>query len=136
MSVEKNKEVCRRLLAAVGRNDIAAQIACFQEGGRIVTMGSTCYSGVTQMETLRALVGEVTNIFPDGLEMTIHNIIGEGDCVAVEAESHGTHISGKHYNNKYHLLFHFKDGLIREMKEYFDTELTTKILCAERPATK
>jgi ketosteroid isomerase-like protein len=130
--VENNKAVARRLIESTG--DVAAQLALFHEEGRIVTMGSTMYSGVSTKEALRGMVGMIGNIFPDGLEMTIHNIIGEGDCVAVEAESHGRHVSGRQYNNKYHFLLRFKDGLVLEMKEYFDTEHTTDVLCGgKRP---
>ena len=53
----------------------------------------------------------------------------EEDRVAVEASSDGVHISGKRYQNNYHFLFEFKDGLICQLKEYMDTEVVTEVLC-------
>jgi ketosteroid isomerase-like protein len=100
-------------------------------------MGSNLFSGVYEKKNFPALFGDVKDMFPDGLKMIIHNMIGERDYVAVEAESYGKHASGKIYNNRYHFLFRFKDGLILEMKEYFDTEHSSDVLCGgRRPSTE
>ena len=69
--------------------------------------------------------------FPDGLTMTIKRLTAEADRVAIEAESHGTHVSGKTYKNLYHSLMRVKDGKIVEWREYMDTMLAAEVLCAE-----
>jgi ketosteroid isomerase-like protein len=127
--VERNKAVVRNLLDAVTRSDVAGQLAAFHEEGRIITMGDTPFSGVTDKRRMGELMGGLKEVFPQGLKMTLHNIIGEGDCIAAEAESYGRHASGKIYNNHYHFLYRFKDGLILEMKEFFDTEHSIEVLC-------
>ena len=54
--------------------------------------------------------------------------------MAVEAESRGEHASGVIYANQYHFLFEFRDGKVRLLKEYMDTERVTDILCGgQRP---
>jgi uncharacterized protein len=126
--VEKNKAVVRQLLDAVTRGDVSGQLATFHEEGRIITMGNTPFSGVTEKGKMRELMSGVQDVFPDGLQMTLHNIIGEGDYVAAEVQSYGRHVSGKIYNNHYHFLYRFKDGRIFEMKEFFDTEHSIDVL--------
>lgn len=52
------------------------------------------------------------------LKFWIVDMIGEGDKVAVQAESMGEMLSGKIYNNAYHFLFTIHDGKITHVKEY------------------
>jgi ketosteroid isomerase-like protein len=72
--------------------------------------------------------------FPQGIEFTIKHLTAEDDRVAVEAESHGVHVSGKVYHNYYHFLMLMRAGKLVRLKEYMDTELITEILCGgQRP---
>jgi hypothetical protein len=52
----------------------------------------------------------------------------EGERVAIEAEGLGTHASGKVYHQRYHFLLVIRDGKIKQLKEYFDTELARDVL--------
>ena len=58
--------------------------------------------------------------YVDGLDMTVVNMIGEGDSVAAEARSHGITKSGRTYQNEYFFLFRFRDGKIASVREYTD----------------
>lgn len=60
------------------------------------------------------------NAYEDGLNMTVINMIGEGDSVAAEARSHGITKFGKTYQNEYFFLFNFRDGKIASVREYTD----------------
>jgi ketosteroid isomerase-like protein len=54
----------------------------------------------------------------------------------METESLGQHVSGKTYNNFYHMLVRVRDGKITLLKEHLDTELVTDFLAGgQRPAT-
>ena len=98
-------------------------------------MGNTLISGAADKKALGQKATQILDVFPDGLTMTIHNIIAEGDSVAVEAESMGTNTAGQIYNNKYHFLFRFKGDKVLEVKEYLDTEHVTEVLRGgQRPA--
>ena len=133
--VEHNKRLAKAFLDGVDRGDVDAMMDCLHEDGTIETMGKTLISGVNDKKTVKGLAVHVQDAFPNGIRMTIHNLIGENDTVAVEAESLGTHSSGKTYNNKYHFLMRFRDGKIIAMKEYLDTEHVTEALCnGERPS--
>jgi ketosteroid isomerase-like protein len=133
-NVESNKKVAREFIEGVSAGDVDAMMRCLHDEGSIETMGTTLISGVNDKKTVRGLAAHVQDAFPKGIKLTIHNLIGENDTVAVEAESLGVHSSGKIYNNKYHFLMRFRDGKIIYMKEYLDTEHVTEVLCGgQRP---
>lgn len=60
-------------------------------------------------------------MFDGPMEYRIHSMTAEDDRVAVEFEGMGKLKIGRDYNNLYHFLFTFRDGLIVSIKEYFDT---------------
>jgi len=76
------------------------------------------------------MVAGVRGVFPNGMQFTAHSMTAEADRVCVEAESYGTHISGKTYNNRFHYLFVIRDGKIQSFKEYFDTQHAHDVLCS------
>jgi ketosteroid isomerase-like protein len=92
-------------------------------------MGNTLISGAYDKPAIAAMAAGVLQAFPDGIKFTIHAITAEDDRVAVEAESHARHVSGKPYNNHYHFLFRWRDGQLVELKEYMDTEHVTDVIC-------
>lgn len=53
--------------------------------------------------------------------MDIVGVTADGDRVAVEAEATYPLTDGRIYNGDYHFLLRFENGLIREVREYFDT---------------
>jgi ketosteroid isomerase-like protein len=133
--VERNKALARQFFAAMARCDAAAIVDSLDDEGRLQTMGSTLISGIVDKDTLRKFSAEILGSFPQGLEVTIHNVTAEDDRVAVEAEARGPHVSGKIYHNRYHFLFRYRNGKILEMREYLDTEQVTDVLCGgKRPA--
>ena len=58
----------------------------------------------------------------NGLRMKVKSAIAEGDRVALEIESHGELENGRVYQNEYHTLVTVRDGKIREVREYLDTQ--------------
>ena len=135
MSTEqKNKALVERFFAAMSSSDTAYIVNAYAEDGAVWTSGRTLISGTFTKPQIREASGRIFEAFPQGIGFTIHGITAEGERVAVEAESRGMHVSGKLYNNLYHFLFLFRDGLIVRLKEYMDTELVTEVLCGgQRP---
>ena len=84
------------------------------------------YHDLSSLKEIHALVQER---FPDGLKVMIKALTVEGERVAVEAETLGTRIDGKVYNNHYHYLIVVRSGLISERREYLDTIHAREMLC-------
>lgn len=52
----------------------------------------------------------------------------DGDTVVVEAQGHNVTRDGVAYNNQYCFVIHMQEGKMRELIEYFDTDLVTRAL--------
>lgn len=125
----RNKALARRFLDAVSRADVDAIVAAYAPDGTCWTAGSMPISGTYGVDQVAAASRGVLLVFPEGLRFTIHAMTAEGDRVAIEAESHGRHVSGKTYNNKYHFLLRARGGKIVEWREYMDTMHANDVLC-------
>jgi uncharacterized protein len=73
---------------------------------------------------LKAFVETTTHLMPECPTMTILGVAADGDRVAVEAAGKSLLTNGKRYDNYYHFVILFRDGLICTVKEYCDTKLT------------
>ena len=129
-----NKAIVDQFFEALNAGDIAAVVNTYADDGYVQTMGGTLISGQTGKAQIATFAGGIFEVFPGGLKFTVHDMVAEGNKVAVEAESEGEHVSGQTYNNEYHFLFEFRDGKLIKLKEYMDTELGTDVLCGgQRP---
>ena len=69
------------------------------------------------------LLAQVSDVYKKGaLQITPTAMIGEGNKVAVEAESYAELHNGKVYSNLYHYVFELENGKITSFKEYMDTQ--------------
>src|SRR3546814_20342561 len=60
-------------------------------------------------------------------------MIGEGDDVAVEAETDSEMLNGRRYNNRYHFVFRLRDGKFCEVREYSCSHLAQNCFNAIEP---
>lgn len=133
--VERNKAVAREVVQFISDGDMDSVLGRFDESGYVSVIGNTLLSGIHTYAWLKENVARIMGdaSFPDGLDMKVHSLIGEGNFVNAEVEADAMHVSGKRYNQKYIFLFQFTDdGKIAVLKEYLDTELMTEVLCGGR----
>ena len=130
MGIAENKELARRFVAAISQGDVDAIQGSFADDGTVWTAGTMPISGTFSAAQVKEASHRVLDLFPDGLEIEIKGMTAEGDRVAIEAESHGRHVSGKTYANVYHFLMRVRDGKIVEWREYLDTMHAADVLCA------
>lgn len=131
---ESNKALVRRFFAALNQGDVTFIVDTYAPDGTVRTMGHTLISGTFSREQIAATAGGIFDVFPEGLEFRILDMVAEGEKVAVEATSEGRHVSGNVYSNEYHFLFEFRAGKLLRLKEYMDTERVTDVLCGgQRP---
>lgn len=132
--LERNKQFARDFFAAISRGDSDYVINAYTEDGGVQTMGNTLISGFFDKSQIAAAAGAIFEAFPQGIQFTIKHLTAEEDRVAVEAESHGIHVSGRVYHNYYHFFMQLRDGKLLRLREYMDTEMVTDILCGgQRP---
>ncbi len=126
--LDENKRITRELFAGLSRADSVAVGKLYADDFTLWSPGTLPFSGThTKAEALRAM-DMILSLFPEGLRFTINDMTAEGDRVAVEAESVGRHVSGKPYHNQYHFLVIIRDGKIRALKEYMDTQHANEVL--------
>jgi hypothetical protein len=119
---EANKEIAREFMGVLTKADGDALDRLYADDFSLWTAGSLPFSGRKTRAEAMANAPLVLGMFPTGLEFEIVAITAEGERVAIEAISRGTHASGKAYANHYHFLMRIRDEKIVEFKEYMDTE--------------
>ena len=128
VQIEANKQTARDFMDAMSSGEAERILALYSDDVTIWTAGSLPFSGNHDRAAAAALCAGLLGAFPDGLEFSIKAMTAEGERVAIEAEGLGTHANGKVYHQHYHFLLVIQDGKIRQMKEYFDTELARGVL--------
>ena len=108
--IEDNKQLAKELVAAMNRADTQWFLDNYADDVLVWTMGNTLISGQYNKEQVAEFADSIFDAFPKGIKFTIHGMVAEGDSVAMETESIGEHVSGRVYNNFYHMLVKFRDG--------------------------
>jgi ketosteroid isomerase-like protein len=77
---------------------------------------------VYKKERIGRLFRRMIEALANGLTMTVHSSLAEGDRVALEVTSSGDLKNGRLYRQEYHFLMEFRDGRICAVREYLDTQ--------------
>lgn len=115
------KQLVNSFFKLVSQGDINKAFELVDDNVNWWVPGNLPFSGNKTKEEYLQVVNAIKNGFPTGFKLTVTSSISEGNKVAAEVESAGTHINGKSYQNKYHFLFEIKDNKIISVKEYMDT---------------
>ncbi|HKX26280.1 MAG TPA: nuclear transport factor 2 family protein [Blastocatellia bacterium] len=125
MSIEQNKEIAAQFFAHFNAGNVAGALEMMSEDATWWIPGKPDQlpvAGPHNKEQITGILSSLTGELKNGLKMTIKGSIAEGDRVAIETESYGELKNGRIYNNEYHFLLTIRDGKIREVKEYLDTQ--------------
>jgi len=130
MSIEDNKRIVRSFYEAGNRGDMEGCLDLLDEQVTWTNIGSTEFSGTFsgKQVLVRELLGPVFGRLQAGITATVHRMIAEDDCVAVQLSGQATTKDGQPYNNTYCHVFCIRDGRIHQVTEYFDTALTAAVL--------
>jgi uncharacterized protein len=127
---EESRRVALEFFAALNRADSKAVGNLYADDGYLWTAGTMPISGTfTKAQAMQGMEA-ILSYFPEGITFTIKGMTVEGERVAIEAESHGRHISGKPYHNQYHFLMIVRGGKVAAFKEYLDTQHAYEVLVA------
>ena len=133
MNSTENRKIIESFYAASNVGDLETVLSLLDENITWTNIGTTAFSGTfTGRDNLTAqLLGPVFSRLKAGIHATVERVIAEGDTVVVQVRGTAETVEGRPYNNTYCHVFRLKDGKIVEATEYFDTELTARVLGAE-----
>lgn len=130
MGVTENKRVIESFYAASNVGDLDTVVGLLAEEITWTNIGTTAFSGTfTGRDKLVAeLMGPVFSRLKAGIQATVRQMVAEDDAVIVQVDGTAETVEGRAYNNTYCHVFRLADGKIVEATEYFDTELTARVL--------
>jgi uncharacterized protein len=129
MDTTANKKIIERFMNDFSAGNLQAVLDTMSESATWWVAGNFPLSGTYSKSKFKELVESLVQSLPQGLRLTPKSMIGEGDQVAVEAESYGPHKNGKVYHNQYHFVFKLRDGKIEAVREYLDTMHANDVFC-------
>ncbi|HEX6703507.1 MAG TPA: nuclear transport factor 2 family protein [Albitalea sp.] len=125
MPAEQNKQLATDFLARFTAGDIDGALATLSDDATWRLPGKPGQMpvvGVFDKARIGKLFRNMDAQLKSGLKMTPTGMVAEGDKVAVEAVSRGELRNGRVYEQEYHFLMVVRDGKIREVREYLDTQ--------------
>lgn len=129
MSIETNKQLVRDAYAAISGGDVDGFMSRLADDVEWYFIGTHRFAGTLKGKT--AIMQQLFEPLGDALTATIaleiKQLIGEGDKIVAEMQGRSQHKGGKRYDNTYCIILTVRDGKIREMREYLDTELVTDV---------
>lgn len=129
MSIETNKQIVRDAYAAISGGDVEGFMNRVADDVEWHFIGTHRFAGTLRGKD--AIMKQLFEPLGDALTATIalevKQLIGEGDKVVAEMQGTSKSKDGKDYNNTYCIILTLREGRIREMREYLDTELVTQV---------
>jgi len=129
MNLNEQKERALEFLRTLDKPDPAVLSRLVNDNFEFELMGAL--PGVKPMRGKDVFVANMPKtlkaMFPNGLNLKLHTVIGEGPHVAVQAESNTVAGNGKKYANRYHFYFLFEGDRISQVREYNDVNLVREV---------
>jgi hypothetical protein len=128
MNEAANKQLMQRIFAELSNGNDKPFLDAMADDMKWQWMGSGQWSRTFDgkaavLEELWAAV-RATLVAP--YKVIASRFIADGDFVAIEALGQNTTPEGKIYNNRYCWVCTLREGKIRELNEYMDTDLVTR----------
>jgi ketosteroid isomerase-like protein len=93
-------------------------------------IGSTGWSKTYRgkLQILSDLIAPLRRVLSPPRKSHALHMIAEGNMIAVQGQGENTTRDGRRYDNTYCWIFSFRDGQVRAVTEYADTELMRSVL--------
>ena len=158
MEIEKTKEIIRGFFKAVNEGDAQKVLEVYYHPDiRYWIPGNSKVSGFHNLESLGSVGFELLKAFPEGLQITIEDILVEGSLASVPSnQAYGLSPTyylewhyidgplaetglgdivgededgdGTDYDNEYHYFLRFQGEKIIEAREYMDTQKSLRMV--------
>ncbi len=125
MNIEANKQTVRQFLECFNTNNVSGVLGMMTDdviwwiAGKPEQLPA---AGNYDKQQATQLLHNMSSQLPNGVKMTVKNLIAENDQVAAEVEGYGELANGRVYQQQYHFLLTVRDGKISGIKEYLDTQ--------------
>jgi uncharacterized protein len=130
VSAVENKQLMQAIFSELSAGNTRPFRDAMADDFSWTATGTTSWSGTYRGK--QAVLGELFEPlfaqFADRYTNTADRFIAEGDHVVVECRGRVTTKAGTPYNNTYCYVCRLADGKLRELTEYFDTELVASAL--------
>ncbi len=130
MGVRENKQLMQQIFEELSKGNSEPLVAGMADDFRWTVTGTTKWSRTYEgkQSVLVELFGPLRARIDGRMRTTAHRLIAEDDFVVVEARGSNTTKSGVPYNNNYCFVCRLSDNQLKEVIEYFDTELVADVL--------
>jgi len=130
VTAPENKQLLQSIFAELAKGNSTPLLDSMADDFTWIITGNTRWSRRYEgkQTVLKDLFGPLRARLVLPIIVVAHRIIADGDCVVVEARGKNTTRDGIPYNNTYCYVFTLANGKLREMTEYFDSELVTSAL--------
>lgn len=130
MTAQANKQLMQHIFAELAKGNRQPFGEAMAEDFTWHMIGTTKWSGTYRGRDVvrRQLLKPLFERFADQYTNTAVRFIAEGEFVVVECRGRVTTTAGTPYHNTYCYVCRLEDGRLRELTEYFDTELVTAAL--------
>lgn len=116
----------------------------FEDAGKFVSPnakrwisgeGSWPFGGWQTEQSMADIYAVIRERFPNGLQISVQNIIVEADRASVNIRNYAERVDGRIYDNQIVFLLRVQNGLIVEQKEFLDTIMVKELFCGEMDDT-
>lgn len=130
MGETENTRLMQSVFAGLAEGDGRPLTESLADDFRWTIIGTTKWSGTYEgkQTVLNELLRPLAAQFADTYTNTPQRFIAAGDYVVVECRGRVTTTEGNPYHNTYCWVCHIKDGKLRELTEYCDTDLIARTL--------
>jgi uncharacterized protein len=123
-----NKQRVQEAMDAMSHGRVAPLLEAMAEEVTWRWMGVDQWSRTFEGKQLVVdkLFGGATDTLGPSSSIEVHHVHADGDCVVVEHSGRNELPDGRRYDNNYCWILRFQGALIREVREYMDTQLVTE----------
>lgn len=130
MNTQTNKQLLQQLFAELAAGNSRPFVDAMADDFRWVIAGRSRWSRT--FEGKQAVIGQLFAMLratiADRVRTQPLRFIADGDVVVVEARGRNTTRAGQPYENHYCMIYTVRDGKLREVVEYMDTEYALQML--------
>ncbi len=130
MTDTDNKAMLQRVFAETAKGNGRPFVEMLADDVCWTIIGATAWSRTYEGKdaVLKDLLSPLNANFAGPNVVTAERFIAEGDVVVVEGRNHSVTKAGPAYPNRYCWVFVIRDGKVRDITEYTDTDLINRVL--------